>query len=172
MILGIIPLETNIYFILFCLSIRMNSLDYNLTSYLDYIPEDLIPTIREFIIGYRVMEIFIDYKRLYYVNSKGNEHGNWKMWYEDDQLWIDFNCKNGKRHGNFKTWYEDGQIKWDYNFKDGKDHGNFKKWYSDGQLESDYNYINGEPHGNSMVGNKLTIWKYNFFFRYLNSILE
>ena len=65
-------------------------------------------------------------------------------YYENGQLWIRENYKDGKQHGLTELYYENGQLSIKGNFKDGEQHGLLKYFSEDGSLQRSYKYENGE----------------------------
>ncbi len=77
----------------------------------------------------------------------GKEEGLWKYWHENGQLKIEANFKDGNRDGLYKDWYESGQLENKGNFKDGKEDGLWKKWHENGQLKVEENFKDGNRDG-------------------------
>jgi len=46
----------------------------------------------------------------YYINDKGQLHGEHKSYYSNGQLWIHCHYNNGKWHGEYKSYYDNGQL--------------------------------------------------------------
>ena len=65
-------------------------------------------------------------------------------YYENGQLWIRENYKDGQQHGLTELYYENGQLSIKGNFKDGEQHGLLKYFSEDGSLQRSYKYENGE----------------------------
>jgi len=80
------------------------------------------------------------------VNLKNNMlNGNYDYWYENGQIMIKGNYKDGNIvDGKATLWYESGQIKKEGNYKDGKLEGKYKDWNENGQIESESNWKDGE----------------------------
>ena len=70
-----------------------------------------------------------------------------KKYYEDGQLELEYNYKEGKFDGLCKEYYENGQLKFEHNYKEEKLDGLCKDYYENGQLELEYNYKEGKMHG-------------------------
>ena len=66
------------------------------------------------------------------------------MYYENEQLWMEHNYKNGKLEGIGKEYYENGKLKWEANYKNGKLVGLTKTYYESGVLRGEHNYKNGK----------------------------
>jgi antitoxin component YwqK of YwqJK toxin-antitoxin module len=135
------------------------------------IPDELKPSIAEYLLGFKFLEcdgnrLTLGYKNssgklhgvfIVWINRKfvevsnydcGEKHGNKKCWFEDGQLEFENNYHHGKPHGNQKRWFENGQLQFEYNSYNGKQHGNQKYWFENGQLELEWNSYNGKQHGN------------------------
>ena len=63
--------------------------------------------------------------------------------FENGQLEMEANFKDGELDGLVKLWYDNGQLEEEGNFKDGKKDGLFKTWDENGQLELEVNYKDG-----------------------------
>ena len=50
---------------------------------------------------------------------------------------------NGVEHGLCREWYDNGQLWYEYNYVNGNSYGLCRGWYFDGQLRNEYNYVNG-----------------------------
>ena len=70
--------------------------------------------------------------------------GKATSYYENGQLELEANYKNGELHGLVRNWYENGQLKFEANYENGELHGLVRNWYENGQLEFEANYKNGE----------------------------
>ncbi len=67
--------------------------------------------------------------------------------YEDGQLKLELNYKDGKAQGIQRGWYEDGQLCYETNYKDGKDEGLQRGWHENGQLRLEHNCKDGKDEG-------------------------
>ena len=47
----------------------------------------------------------------------------------------------------YKLWYENGQLEVQYVYKDGKLKGEYKSWYENGQLEEQCEYKDDKRNG-------------------------
>jgi len=75
-------------------------------------------------------------------------NGLLREWFEkNDQLYLEFNMKDGIKNGKCSKWYENGQIKSTYFYNMGKLEGTQKKWYPNGQMQATWNYKNDELNG-------------------------
>ena len=84
-------------------------------------------------------------------NSKANStnidnDGILREWYDNGQLFLEFNMLNGIKNGICKKWHSNGELMLIYNYNKGRLHGNQKKWYSNGKMRAEWNYINDELH--------------------------
>ena len=63
--------------------------------------------------------------------------------YENGQIRLEGNYKDGKHDGKFSSWHENTQ-KWEEgNYKDGKQDGKWIWWYENGQKQAEENYKDG-----------------------------
>ena len=76
-----------------------------------------------------------------------------REWYENGELYLEYNMKDGIKNGACKKWYDNGQIEVLYYYSKGKLHGNQKKWYSNGTQRGEWNYHNDILHGVSKEWN-------------------
>ena len=83
----------------------------------------------------------------YWVNDKGQKHGEYKWWYNDGQLGVHCFFVNGEEHGECKLWHENGQLEEHCFYVNGRLHGEYKSWYDNGQLREHCFYVNGRLHG-------------------------
>jgi len=70
-----------------------------------------------------------------------------REWYDEDNLYIEYNFENGKKHGLQKRWYNNGQIDIMYYFNHGKLHGEQKRWHENGKIKFITNYYFDELNG-------------------------
>lgn len=80
-------------------------------------------------------------------DSAGRQHGEWKYWHPNGQLWMQQSWLNGKKHGEWKGWYSNGTLESQSIWKHGKEHGEWKEWGPDGICVSHQNWKNGKKHG-------------------------
>ncbi len=78
-----------------------------------------------------------------------SENGVLREWYEEGQLFTEYQFKNERRHGIQKKWYKNGQLMQLYNYKNGKLNGLQQKWYNSGKLKAEWYYLNDQLHGYS-----------------------
>jgi len=83
-------------------------------------------------------------------SSNRSDNGMLREWYDNNQLYLEFNMKNGIKNGICKKWYNDGQLQMIYNYNKGKLNGIQRKWFPDGTLRAEWNYLNDELHGISI----------------------
>ena len=83
----------------------------------------------------------------YWVNDKGQYHGEYKEWDSDSQLEEHCFFVNGELHGDYKWWRKDGTLEEHSFYVNGKRHGEYKWWYENGQLEQHCFFVNGRYHG-------------------------
>ena len=85
----------------------------------------------------------------YYRDEEGKvvKHGYYKVYYEDGQLGMEVNYKDGKEDGRWVEYYENGKIRWEENYKDGLLDGKWVWYYENAQIKSEGNYKNGELDG-------------------------
>jgi len=76
--------------------------------------------------------------------------GQYLSCYENGQLKVKSNYKDGKYDGEFLRYYEDGQLNIKSNFKDGKYDGEFLRYYESGQLSEKGNFKDGKPEGEQL----------------------
>jgi hypothetical protein len=67
--------------------------------------------------------------------SKGKRQGKWLEYYENGQLKLKSNYKNGEYEGEQLGYYKNGQLWVKINYKDGKLEGEFLVYNENGQLE-------------------------------------
>ena len=70
-----------------------------------------------------------------------------KIYYENGQLKLEVNYKDGKEEGLWKGYYDNSQLRMEGNYKDGKQEGLWKGYYDNGQLRSEGNYKDGKLDG-------------------------
>jgi len=64
--------------------------------------------------------------------------------YDNGQLKVEGNYKEGEQDGLYKGWYENGQLNYEANYKDGERDGLYRFWYQNGRLQLEENYKDGE----------------------------
>ena len=82
------------------------------------------------------------------------DNGILREWYDNGQLYLEYEMLNGIKHGVCRKWYSDGKIKQIYNYHKGKLHGNQKKWYLSGKIKAEWNYKDDKLHGVSYEWNE------------------
>ncbi len=96
--------------------------------------------------GEFIFRISGEYKNIK-VSSNRIDNGILREWYDNNQLYLEFNMKNGIKNGICKKWYNDGQLQMIYSYNKGKLNGIQRKWFSNGNLRAEWNYLNDELHG-------------------------
>jgi len=66
------------------------------------------------------------------------------LYYENGQIDLERNWKDGKKDSKTTNYYENGQIKKEKNYKDGKQDGLYTVWYENGQRSSVTTWKNDE----------------------------
>ncbi len=79
--------------------------------------------------------------------KKGKLEGKRRLYYKNDQLFIEETHKDGKFHGPYKKYYKDGTLKEEGQYDQNDLTGVWKYYYKSGQLEERVNYKEGEEHG-------------------------
>jgi len=54
-----------------------------------------------------------------YSNETHKSHGIWEYYYENGNLKVECNYKDGKKDGIYKEFYQDGKLQIERNYKDG-----------------------------------------------------
>ena len=67
-------------------------------------------------------------------NERGEKHGYWEEYYENDQLMSKGDYLNGKAHGLWEFYYVNGQLWYKGDYLNGKAHGLWEYYYSNGVL--------------------------------------
>jgi len=77
-------------------------------------------------------------------NMPKNFTGEYKSWWDNEQLYLHRYYKNGELHGKYKQWHDNGQL-WSFcYYKNGKLNGELKEWNYDGKLLYHHYYENGK----------------------------
>ena len=76
-----------------------------------------------------------------------SDDGILREYFNNGNLYIEYNYVDGKREGEQKRWFENGKIEIIYYFSNGKLHGEQKKWYNNGQIKSITQYKNDKLNG-------------------------
>jgi hypothetical protein len=72
-----------------------------------------------------------------------NYSGQYKKWFDNGQLKLDYVVNNGKEiNGIYRQWYDDGQLYRKCTFKDGPVDGTYKEWNWYGLLTVEGSYSN------------------------------
>ena len=107
----------------------------------------------KYIEGNFIFRISGEYSQKKGSSSSMINDGILREWYENGELYLEYNMKNGIKNGACKKWYDTGQMKILYYYSKGKLHGNQKKWYSNGTQRGEWNYQNDILHGVSKEWN-------------------
>ena len=83
----------------------------------------------------------------YEVNSNTPFTGSVMEYYENGQLKIRENFKDGKEEGLSEYFHENGELEFRGNVKEGKEDGLWESYHENGQLESRGNLKEGESDG-------------------------
>jgi antitoxin component YwqK of YwqJK toxin-antitoxin module len=71
--------------------------------------------------------------------------------YDNGNLKIKLNIKNGLENGLCYNYYENGNIKEQFSYKDGMFNGEFKEWDKDGNVLAIAYYINNKKEGSWLI---------------------
>ena len=83
----------------------------------------------------------------YFVDENNLKQGEYKIYYNNGQLYIHAFYPNDNIHGEFKSYYENGQL-WVHAFyQNGKRHGEYKSYYRSGKLHINASFKNGKLYG-------------------------
>ena len=50
------------------------------------------------------------FRERYSINKNGKEHGFFRYWHSNGNLYLEINCKDGKQHGLYRSWYSNGNL--------------------------------------------------------------
>lgn len=92
-------------------------------------------------------ESLSDTKKINQEKASKVPDGNHKQYYENRDIQLDFNYKDGVQHGVQKEFYKGGQISLIANYKNGKPHGLREQYYPSGNLETRAKYVTGLIEG-------------------------
>ena len=70
---------------------------------------------------------------LYCAKNDGVFHGPYQRWYENGQLMLKQNYKNGKAHGEQKSWWPNGQLMMQGSSINGRRYRHYQYWDINGQ---------------------------------------
>jgi hypothetical protein len=74
-------------------------------------------------------------------------HGNYKVFYPNNNLREDGSYRYGLKEGDWKTWYPDGRLQSTTAWKNGHLNGAFARYDSSGRRLSEGSHRNGQVHG-------------------------
>jgi len=101
----------------------------------------------KFIKGNLIVRISGEFTNNNKTDNNIDNNGILKEWYDNGQLFLEFNMKNGIKNGVCKKWHNNGELMLIYNYTSGKLHGEQRKWYSNGNIKAQWNYDNDVLHG-------------------------
>ena len=104
--------------------------------------------------GNIVLRISGEFKNSLKNRGSIENNGILREWYDNGQLYLEFEMSNGIKNGLCKKWYNNGEIMQKYSYYRGRLHGNQKKWYLNGNLKAEWNYIDDNLHGVSSEWNE------------------
>ena len=122
-------------------------------------------------IGFKNGKLHGEYK-LYYNNEQlftfanynnGFEEGKYLLYYENGQIQSSVKFKKGKMDGKYLYFYENGEKCLESSFKDGLEEGDQLLYSDKGDLELKLNYKNGTPTGEVDYYNE-NILRYKRYF--------
>lgn len=94
-------------------------------------------------------------EQLAYVPNDQKPYTGWvKEMYENGQVKVLWQYKNGIVDGLHVTWYENGQKDRESNYKEGKKNGLRTMWYENGQKKQEANWKAGNKHGSDTEWNE------------------
>ena len=68
-------------------------------------------------------------------NKNIKDDGVLREWYDNENIYIEYNFKNGKKNGIQKRWHPNGHLDIMYFYKKGKLHGEQKRWFENGNIK-------------------------------------
>lgn len=83
-------------------------------------------------------------KRFVTIESEKLANGKCISSYDNGNLQVKMEFKNGRRYGTWETYYENGQLERIWRYKDGNRHGEQLSYYENGQLRAKLNRIDGK----------------------------
>lgn len=85
---------------------------------------------------------FLTEKPVYHMNPE-SLYGPREEWYDNGQIKVRKNLKNGNLDGQYERWYDNGNMMTRCTYNDGKNDGLFESWHENGQEYVICNYKNG-----------------------------
>ena len=79
--------------------------------------------------------------------DNNDTNGILREWYNNGELFLEFNMKNGIKNGVCRKWHNNGELMLIYYYDNGKLHGKQTKWYSNGNIKAEWYYDNDVLHG-------------------------
>ncbi len=102
--------------------------------------DELHGNLKTFYKSGKLMEV-LELKEGRRFNSDGTPYeGIEKTFYENGNLWKEWNYKDGRLDGVYKAYYEDGTLESELKYKKGKLYGEGKYYYENGQVHLVSNY--------------------------------
>lgn len=86
------------------------------------------------------------YRRIY-TTFRGKNHGEFKCWHYNGQLYRQAFYVHGKLHGKHEEWFNTGQLSLRVFYVNDKCEGEFKRWHANGQLHTSVIYVHGKCEG-------------------------
>ena len=77
------------------------------------------------------------------------EHGPWRRWHENGQLYLAGEYEDGKRDGEWLSWHLNGEKRGQGTFRRNFRLGTWTMWYDSGQKRGESNHDRGLLHGRS-----------------------
>ena len=75
----------------------------------------------------------------------GKRDGRWLFYYSSNgQIWTENNFNNGKQDGKYTSYYNNGQIKIEGNYINGLEDGKWTNYNEDGKITYERNYKDGK----------------------------
>ena len=77
----------------------------------------------------------------------GDDENEYKSYYYNGQLHVQYSNKNDEYDGTYFEYYPDGKLKEEIDYKDGELNGVYKKYYPNGKLKEKVHYKNDGKSG-------------------------
>lgn len=75
----------------------------------------------------------------------------YRVYHENEKLWMREFWKNGKPNGEFSKFYKNGRLEEQKFYRNGELNGEYKFWYENGRLMEYTLYQNGKREGKRMI---------------------
>lgn len=95
-------------------------------------------------------ELYYDNGQLKVEGNKkdGKENGYWKSYYENGQLEMEGNMQDDLKVGSWKFYYENGYLRAETTLDNNEEkHGKVREWHENGSILRDHNFKHGVPDG-------------------------